>query len=225
MKNLIENKYFKIFLFLSPLLLISVLIFFINKDLENSFINISDSAIFLTNVEVHKRFFTLWTENNLGNINSLSIGMNFFPHLYSTILLKFNLSIKWMELVIYFIAYTGIFYSSWHAFYLIQKRVFREQNNIFFPFLAAFFYSYNIYNISLIGAINELFLLQVLYSYLLYILITLLDKEIGLKYILALAFIIGFSINLPPFSFAVYLCLFLPFLFLKKNLLNIRNIL
>lgn len=225
MKNLIENKYFKAFFFLSPLLLMSVLIFFINKTLGDRFINILDSAILFTKTEIYKRFFTLWIENDLGYKNSLYVGINFFSHLYSFILLKLNLSIKHMELVIYFIAYTGIFYSSWYAFYLIQKRVFNEKNNIIFPFLTAFFYSYNIYNISLIGVIDQLFLLQVLYPYLLYILIALLDENINLKYILALGLIIGFTINVPIFSFAVYLCLFLPFIFLKKKILNIKNIL
>lgn len=225
MKKLFTKTLFKAPLYILPLLLNLILILLINKNLGDGFININDSAILFTKIEVNKRFFTLWTENNLGYINSLFIGINFFSHLYSLILLKLNLSIKWMELVIYFIAYTGIFYSSWYAFYLIQKRVFNQNKNVFLPFLAAFFYSYNIFNISLIGVIDQLFLLQVLFPYLLYILITLFYQEINLKYIIVLALILGFTINVPIFSFAVYLCLFLPFIFLKKNLFNIKNIL
>lgn len=223
MKNLITNKYLKAFLYVLPLLLIFILVFFINRSLGSGFVNVLDSAIFLTNVEAHKKFFTLWTENNLGYINSLYIGMNFFSHLYSLILLKLNLSIKCMELVIYFIAFTGIFYSSWYAFYLIQKRVFNQNSNIFLPFLAAFFYSYNIFSIFLIGIIDQVFLLQVLYPYLLYILITLLDEEINLKYILVLGIIIGFTIAVPIFSVAIYISLLLPFIFFKKNICNIKN--
>ena len=223
MKKLSENNYFKALLFLSPLLLITLLIFYINKELGSSFINISDSAILLTVNEARKRFLSLWTENNLGYKNSLYVGINFFSHLYSFTLLKLNLSIKWMELAVYFITYTGIFYSSWYAFYLVQKRLFNSNKNIFFPFLAAFFYSFNIYNISLIGIIDQLFLLQVLYPYLLYVLITLFDKELDLRLILISAFLLGFTMNVPIFSFALYLSIFLPFIFLKKNTFSIKN--
>lgn len=223
MKKLYENNYLKTLLILSPFLLIASLVFYINRELGSSFINISDSAIFLTINEARKRFFSLWTENNLGYRNSLYVGINFFSHLYSLILLKLNLSIKWMELVIYFITYTGIFYSSWYAFYLVQKKLFNQNNNIFLPFFTAFFYSYNIYNISLLGIIDQLFLLQVLYPYLLYVLITLFNKELDLKFILLSAFLLGFTMNVPIFSFAIYLCLFLPFILLKKNAFSIKN--
>ena len=64
-----------------------------------------------------------------------------------------------------------------------------------------------------------------MFPYLLYILIVLLNDEISLKYFFALSLIIGFTIAVPIFSFGTYICLFLPFFFLKKNFFNIKNIL
>lgn len=229
MKNILNNKYFRAFLLILPLLLNIFLILNINKVVGDRFINVLDSGILFTKIEVQKGFFTLWTENNFGFTNGLFGGINFFANLYSLILLNLNLSIKWMELIMHLIANTVIFYSSWYAFYLLQKRVFEnknsDHNNVFFPFIVAFFYSYNAFNTTFItGLFDIFFVLQILFPYLLYILITLLEKEINIKYILGLAFIIGLTINVVTFSFAVYLCLFLPFFFLKRNLLNIKNI-
>lgn len=224
MQNLFENKYFKFFLYVIPLLLNLTLIFFISKSLGDNFININDSAIFFTEVEAGKKFFTLWTENNLGFVNSIVTGLNFFPQLYSLILLKLNLSIKQIELIIYFVVFTSIFYSSWYGFYLIQKKFFKEKSNIFFPFLVAFFYSYNIFQISHIDVIVQVFLLEITLPFLLYILLTLIYEKIKLKHILALSLIIALTINIPMFSVAVFLCLFASFIFFKRDYINFKFI-
>ena len=224
MQNLFDNKYFKFFLYVIPLLLNLLLIFLISKSLGTNFININDSAIFFTKVEAQKKFFTLWTENNLGFVNSIVTGLNFFPQLYSLILLKLNLSIKQVELIIYFVVFSSIFYSSWYGFYLIQKKFFNEKNNIFFPFLVAFFYSYNIFQISHIDVIVQVFLLEITLPFLLYILLTLIYEKIKLKHILALSLIVALTINIPMFSIAVFLCLFATFIFFKKNYFNFRFI-
>ena len=66
MIKLTSNKYFKIFLYIAPLLLNFILILFINKDLGSGFINANDGSLLFTKIEASKRFFTFWTENNLG---------------------------------------------------------------------------------------------------------------------------------------------------------------
>ena len=122
MVKFIKNNFARLILLISPLLLNVVLFGLINISLGNGFINVSDSAIFINKIEANKKFFSLWFENNLGYMNAAFVGLNFFSSLISYILLLLNLSTKNIELVIYFIAYTSIFYSTLFAFYLIQRR-------------------------------------------------------------------------------------------------------
>lgn len=221
MKKLNINLFGKTLLFIFPLLLNLIFLLIINKILGNNFINYIDGGLLLTKVEVHKKFLSLWAPNNMGSVNSIFVSVNFFSYLFSFILLKLNLSIKMMELIIYFVFFNSVFYSSWFAFYLLQKRVFDGNNNIFYPFLTAFFYSYNILVISLIGTLDSFFLPLLMAPYLLYVLISLIDKKINIKHILLLTIIIALTINMPPFSVALYICLFIPFILFKKKL-NIK---
>lgn len=215
------GKIIFLLIFLVPLLLNLALVLCINVKLEGGFINPNDGALLLTINDLNKSFFTLWSENNLGYIYGLFAGINFFPQLYSGVLLRLGASIKLVELTIYFTCLTLVFYTSWYAFYLIQKLVFFHRN-ILYPYLIAFLYTYNIYVLSLIGVLDQIFLPLLLSPFFLYILIFLLEREANIKIVFFLGLIFALTLNVPIFSFAVFICLLIPFFIFKKNISNVK---
>lgn len=218
MKNIINNKYCRSFLYIFPLLLNFIYLFFVSKRIGNAFLGIYDSAILFTLNEVNKKLGQLWTDYSLGLPVNFTLSIGAFSYLYSYILLILGFSIKQMRLILYFIFINGIFYGSWHAFFLIQKRLFNK-NNIFIPFVAAFFYTYNLLISSFLPAIDGIFLTLLLSPYLLYILILLFYQKFNLKLSILLAIVLSLTINNPPFSFAIYIPLFICFLLTNFNCL------
>jgi len=212
-----------IFILAVPLLINFIYLFFISKRIGDGFLGIYDSAILLTLNEVNKKLGLLWVDYSLGLPINFILNVGIFSYLYSFILLKLGFGIKAMQLILYFIFFNGIFYGSWHAFFLIQKRLFNN-NNIGIPFIAAFFYTYNLVVSSLLGVIDTLFLILFLSPYLIYILIVLFNKQLNLKLSLLLAIIFALTIYYPPFSLAIYIPLFISYFFMNfKALINKAN--
>jgi len=219
------KKKLLIFTLAIPLLINFIYLFFISKRIGDGFLGIYDSAILLTLNEVNKKLGLLWVDYSLGLPINFILNVGIFSYLYSFILLKLGLSIKAMQLILYFIFFNGIFYGSWHAFFLIQKRLFNN-DNIGIPFVAAFFYTYNLIISSLLGVIDTLFLILFLSPYLIYILILLFNKRLSLKLSLLLAIIFALTIYYPPFSMAIYMPLFISYFFMNfKALTNKANLL
>jgi len=185
--------------------------------LGNGHISFVDSGMIL--FANKSELLGLWNPNNLGYIYSLFASAVFFSRLISSTLIVVLPSIKLMQMLFYCGAALAIYYCTYFVFYKIQKSIFAS-SNLFYPAIAALFYSYNIAIILAAGVIDDTFHIIMIAPILFYFLVNHLQNKFEIKAVLIHALLIGLVTNSPPFSLAYLVTMYIPFFFLKKNLLR-----
>ncbi len=217
------RNFFPLLPFLGVPLILNLFLFgTVYRLLGNNHISFVDSGLILSGNK-NPELLSVWSQNNLGYIFSLFISVNFYSKLISFTLIKLTHSIKLMQVIFYCGISLGIYYSSYLVFYKIQKLLFSSRN-ILFPAIAAFFYSYNLSIILATGVIDGTFHIILIAPILFYFLLNQLRNELDLRTFLWQAFLIALIASSPPFSLAFLITMYLPFLFFKENLFNLKLI-
>lgn len=196
-----------------PLFLLSILFLLVNKNLNGGFIVFIDQTLLARKISDVGIFTSLWSKNNLGYISSIDIPLTFSGRVISWILFQIMDSQKNVYLVFYLLTSYLIYLVSFFSFLNIQNKLFGKSSYLY-PFIAAFFYSFNFSTITNTGVLDSNFHVVAIAPVILALLIAQLNGAKNFKYFLLEAIFIASIINNVPFAFGYLITMYVPYLFL-----------
>lgn len=171
-----------------------------------------DQAAYINKKVDFSMALSLWSPNNLGNMNGLYVVVNFMGRLFSLIFLKILPTIKSANLFFYFFISVLISSSAFLCFLNIQKVIFKITNPLY-PFIAAALYSFNFSAITNTGILDNNFHIYIVAPILLLMTISQLEHRDSLRNIITEGISLGLILNNIPFSTALLITIYVPFAF------------
>jgi hypothetical protein len=220
MKNFVEKKTFVLGVALFvPFVLLCVLFWFVNKNLNGGFIVFIDQTLLARKTSDLSSLFSLWGQNNLGYISSIDIPLTFSGRLLSWIIFRILDNQKEVYILFYLLGSYLIYFTSFFAFLNIQSKLFKNTNCIY-PAITAFFYAFNFSTITNTGVLDSNFHVVAIAPIILFLLVAQLNGSRSIKYLLLEVFFIAMIINNIPFALGYLVTLYVPYLI---STINNRN--